>query len=197
MDTQRLILFFIFAFSVFLLLDAWQRDQQPAPAVAPAKPGAQEGAKPPQPAGPPTPGEKLAATQGAVPPATPRVTPQGALVTVETDYLVAEVDTHGGDLRRLELKHHRDTLDRKKRFVLFERGPDHVYAAQAGLIGGNLPNHRTVFTLERTAYDLPDGADQVEVGLVAPMVDGVVVRKVFRFHRASYLIDVGFEIANR
>jgi hypothetical protein len=30
MDSQRLILFFVFAFSVFLLLDGWQRDRQPA-----------------------------------------------------------------------------------------------------------------------------------------------------------------------
>ena len=34
MDSQRLILFFVFSFSVFLLLDAWQREQPPAqPAV--------------------------------------------------------------------------------------------------------------------------------------------------------------------
>jgi YidC/Oxa1 family membrane protein insertase len=30
MDSQRLILFFVFSFSVFMLLDAWQREQQPA-----------------------------------------------------------------------------------------------------------------------------------------------------------------------
>jgi hypothetical protein len=28
MDSQRLILFFVFSFSLFLLFDAWQRDQQ-------------------------------------------------------------------------------------------------------------------------------------------------------------------------
>ena len=32
MDTQRLILFVIFSFSVLMLWDAWQRDQRPEPA---------------------------------------------------------------------------------------------------------------------------------------------------------------------
>lgn len=32
MDTQRLILFFIFSFSLLLLWDAWQKDQRPKPA---------------------------------------------------------------------------------------------------------------------------------------------------------------------
>ncbi len=34
MDTQRLILFFIFSFSLLLLWDAWQKDQRPKPAPA-------------------------------------------------------------------------------------------------------------------------------------------------------------------
>ena len=29
MESQRLILFFVFSFSLFMLYDAWQRDQQP------------------------------------------------------------------------------------------------------------------------------------------------------------------------
>ena len=36
MESQRLILFFVFSFSVFLLLDAWQREHQPPTAVASA-----------------------------------------------------------------------------------------------------------------------------------------------------------------
>ena len=31
MDTQRLILFMLFTFSVFFLMDAWQKDKQPQP----------------------------------------------------------------------------------------------------------------------------------------------------------------------
>jgi YidC/Oxa1 family membrane protein insertase len=60
MESQRLILFFVFAFSVFLLLDGWQREQQAArvPAVAEKGDKASSSTTPT-----PTPGEKLAATQ--------------------------------------------------------------------------------------------------------------------------------------
>ena len=34
MDTQRLILFIVFSFSILMLWDAWQKEQHPAPAVS-------------------------------------------------------------------------------------------------------------------------------------------------------------------
>ena len=41
MDTQRLILFFVFVFSTFMLVDAWQREQRPqAPQTQSAAKGA-------------------------------------------------------------------------------------------------------------------------------------------------------------
>jgi YidC/Oxa1 family membrane protein insertase len=195
MDSQRLILFFVFSFSVFMLLDAWQREQQPA------RPAASEAAKaekavPPS-AQPPVPGDKLTATQGAVPHQGGRGVPEtGATIRVETDLLIAHLSSHGGDVRRLQFKNHRDTLERSKDFVLFETGAERTYVAQAGLIGSGLPNHRTTYTAKGDNYQLAAGQEQVEVRLVAPAADGVQVTKVYRFRRGSYLIDVSFEIAN-
>ncbi len=195
MDSQRLILFFVFAFSVFMLLDGWQREQQPArPAASEA--GKAEKAVPPS-AQPPVPGDKLTATQGAVPQQGGRDTPEtGATIRVETDLLIATIGSHGGDVRRLQFKNHRDTLDRSKDFVLFETDAERTYVAQAGLIGSGLPNHRTVYTATGDNYQLAAGQEQVEVRLVAPPADGVQVTKVYRFRRGSYLIDVSFEVAN-
>jgi YidC/Oxa1 family membrane protein insertase len=194
MDSQRLILFFVFSFSVFMLLDAWQREQQPArPAAADAVKG--EKAMPPS-AQPPVPGDKLTATQGAVPQQGRGAPETGATIRVETDLLIAHLSSHGGDVRRLQFKNHRDTLERSKDFVLFETGAERTYIAQAGLIGSGLPNHRTIYTATGDNYQLADGQEQVEVRLAAPAADGVQVTKVYRFRRGSYLIDVGFEIAN-
>jgi YidC/Oxa1 family membrane protein insertase len=120
MDSQRLILFFVFSFSVFMLLDAWQRDQQPArpPSAVAAK---DEKAMPPS-AQPPVPGEKLTASQSAVPKQGRGAPETGVTIRVETDVLSADISSYGGDVRRLEFKNHRDTLDRSKNFVLFETG---------------------------------------------------------------------------
>jgi YidC/Oxa1 family membrane protein insertase len=193
MDSQRLILFFVFSFSVFMLLDAWQRDQQPPAAVHSDKSG--KGTSPA--AQPPVPGDKLAVSQAAVPQQERSAALSGATIRVETDLYIAQISTHGGDLRRLQFKKHRDTLDKSKDFVLFEMSPERTYVAQSGLIGNGLPNHRTLFTASGNDYQLVDGQDSLEVRLTAPAAEGVQAAKIYRFHRGSYLIDVEFAVDNK
>ena len=195
MDSQRLILFFVFSFSVFLLLDAWQRDQHPAPPATTTRDKADKAAPPAT--QPPAPSDQLIAAQTAVPQQGQRQPEAGTTIRVETDLLIAHVSTYGGDLRRLQFKKHRDTLDRKKDFVLFEITSERTYLAQSGLIGGGLPNHRTLFTAAGDRFQLGDGQERVEVRLSAPQAGGIQVTKIYRFHRGSYLIDVGFELTNQ
>jgi YidC/Oxa1 family membrane protein insertase len=193
MESQRLILFFIFSFSLFLLFDAWQRDQRP-----PAPPTAATEAAKKDATIPPPPSEKLATTTPAAKETPPQAgVGKGASIHVDTDVFSAEISTAGGDIRRLELKQHRDVEDAKKNFVLFQQRPDHVYVAQSGLLGGNLPTHRTEYSAAATEYKLAPGTDTLEVRLEAPLADGVKVTRVYRFKRGSYVIEVSFEIENR
>jgi YidC/Oxa1 family membrane protein insertase len=196
MDSQRLILLIVFSMSLFMLVDAWQRDKQPVVVQTQGPATAQKDATLP-----PVPTDKLAVPQApnavaGAPQAPTGTLANGATIHVETDLVKAEINTMGGDLRRLELKQHRDIEDPKRNFVLFEQRPDHTYVAQSGLIGGDLPNHRTTYTSSSTEYTLPNGAKDVEVRLEAPPVNGVKVAKIYRFHRGSYLVDVLFEINN-
>jgi YidC/Oxa1 family membrane protein insertase len=195
MDNQRLILFILFTFSVFMLFEAWQRETRPP--VSPTPVAASTPSGPAQTAVP-------AATQplsAAPAPAAAQPAPTGALqrgdvVRVETDLFVADINTAGGDLRRLELLGHRATLDKTKNMLLMQEA-DHTYIAQAGLIGNGLPNHRTRFTAEGKAYKLADGAASLAVRLVAPEAEGLKVTKVYTFHRGRYEIDVTFEVENK
>ena len=196
MDSQRLILFFVFSFSVFMLLDAWQRDQQPARPPAAVAGKADQDKAPPASVQVPVPGEKLAAGQGAVPKQDRKLPESGVAIRVETDVLIAELSSHGGDVRRVEFKNHRDTVERAKNFVLLESRPGRTYIAQAGLIGEGLPNHRTLYSAPGESFRLAEGQDQLEVRLTAQAADGVKVARIFRFQRGSYLIDVSFEISN-
>ncbi len=189
MDMQRLFLLMVFCLSVFLLVDAWQREHSKTPAAQNEHPGKTQQVAP-------TPGEKLTAVQQS------QDTPQAAAfeagrrIAVKTDYLLAEIDTAGGDLRKLELLKHRDTLDKKKNFVLLQYEPEHIYVAQSGLIGHDLPTHKTQFSAEATSYELKPGAERLEVRLTTPAVAGIKVTKVYTFHKSSYLIDVSYEITN-
>jgi len=205
MDSQRLILFFVFSFSVFMLVDAWQRDQLPPPsqqAAVPAKDGKAAAPGVPSPSAPPAahvpvPSEKLAAgPQAGVPRQEARAAEQQSTIRVETDLVVARIGARGGDLVHLQFKKHRGTLDKTKEFVLLDNSPERTYLAQSGLIGPGLPNHHTAFRAAAERYQLADGQDRLEVRLTAAAADGAKVTKIYRFQRGSYLIDVSYEIVN-
>jgi len=198
MDSQRLILFFVFTMSVFLLYEGWQRDQQSVQtaAVAPVPvPGAKPGAVPAKgDAGSVPPAPSTTLTQNLAAPAAAAVVNGGKTIKVETDLYFAEISTVGGDLVSLRLKKHGGTLDHKQNFVLFTRSADHVYVAQSGLIGAGLPNHQTTYAAQALEYKMAEGASGLEIRLEA--AGDVKSAKTYRFQRNSYVIDVKHELTN-
>ena len=193
MDQRRLILFLIFSFSLVMLWEGWIKHNQPPAAQQQAAAG---GAAPadgavPTPTLSATPGQPVVPGEQAAQAATvPRA-------VVETDLLRAEVSAQGGDIVRLELKQHKASGEAGGNFVLLDDGTTrHQYAAQSGLIGEGLPNHKTLFELPGGELRLKDGENGVELRLQAPEQNGVQVTKVMRFARGSYLIDVAYEIRN-
>jgi len=199
MDTQRLILFIIFSFSLLMLWEAWQRENRPPPtAAAGSEAGSVQVPTPSAPASAvaPAPSDATPArstASGVAAPSGP-VAGQGALIRVRTDVIAAEVSTLGGDVVRLELLSHKDTQDTTRNFVLLS--PEYRYAAQSGLTGGDLPNHKTQFSAPAEEYTLGPDKESVEVRLEATTPGGVRVAKVLTFKRGSYVIDVAEEIVN-
>ena len=197
MDTRRLILFFIFGFSMLMLWEAWQKDYGPKPAAqapqsqvpasvpaTPAKPGAQ-----PVAAAPATPRAPDGSVPGAAAPAA-----NGETITVRTDLIVVDIDTLGATLKRVELLKHKEAKDSAKNLVLL--GPEHRYEAQSGLTGNSGPNHRSLWQAKPGSLVLGDGQDTLDVRFTAQGADGLEVTKLYRFKRNSYSIDVVLEIKN-
>jgi YidC/Oxa1 family membrane protein insertase len=190
MDTQRLILLFIFSFSLLMLWEAWDKQGRPKPPAtppsvqqgvpAPAKPAAADTAKPAAPAASAVPGVDAAA--------------KGETIRITTDLMVAEVDTLGGTLKRVELLQHKDSKDPTKPFELL--GPEHHYEAQSGLAGDAGPNHRTLWRAQPGERALGPGRDAVELRLSASGKDGLEVTKIYTFKRDSYVIDIALEMRN-
>lgn len=188
MDLQRLFLFLIFAFSLVLVWDGWQRYQHPEQYVQQESVVAKDPAKPQ--AGLPSAGSQVA-------PAQQTVRPEAKTIRVKTDLFEAEIDSIGGDISRLALLKHPDGVDQTKPLVLFQRGAGtHNYVAQSGLLGAGLPNHNTSFVAEQESYELTANADQVQVRLKADGAATLQVVKVITFHKGSYLIDVAYELEN-
>jgi len=194
MDTQRLILLVIFSFSLLMLWEAWEKEKRPKP--APQAPAAQQGVPVPGKPAPPA-----AQAPGVAPQPAPAAVPaaaaaaKGEIVRARTDLLVAEIDTLGGTLKRLELLKHKDSADPTKNFVLF--GPDRSYEAQSGITREGGPNHLTLWTASAREVALEPGKDTVEVRLTGAGRDGVSVEKVYTFKRDSYVVDLSLEVQNR
>lgn len=191
MDTKRLILFVVFSFSILMLWDAWQKDQQP-PATQPQNIQEKSAV-----ATTPQPGAQLAA-----PSAAPAIKSGGESlekakrIKVKTDLFNVEIDTHGGDLRKVELTKYHDANDKNKPLLLLNDQPEDIYVAQSGLIGTNLPTHQSVFDAAATDYQLGKDQSTLDVKLSWSEPGGVKVDKIFTFRQGSYVVDVSYRIFN-
>lgn len=185
MDNRRLILLFVFGFSIIMLWDAWQKHNQPAPPVAAtqAVPSASSNLVP----------APSADSKAIVPnSANGQGISSAPKVRIKTDLFQAEISAQGGDLVHLELEKHLADGDTKKNLVLFDSGEHHIYLGQSGLTGEGQPNHKSLWQILPGATELKDGQDSLEVKLAATDTSGNKVIKTYTFHRGSYLVDVSF-----
>ena len=202
MDIKRTVLWVVFSLSIVLLWDNWMRHNGrpsmffPTPASQQAKPasGTTNAAST---ARNDVPQSSAASAPPGVTPALPDGAPaalKGETIRITTDNFKADIDTLGGDLKRLELLKHRDADDPKINMVLFDSSATRVYLAQSGLIGGAFPNHKTGFTAVPGARTL-DNANQLQLVLEAEQ-GGLKLTKTYTFKRGDYGIDVKHTVTN-
>ena len=190
MDTQRLILFLIFAFSALFLWEAWQKEHAPTP-PPPPKSATKSNELPAQ-APPPS----AAASSQAPVPGEGAAPAAGQMITIKTDSYTAEVDTAGGVITLVALDKHRDAQDPSKPYLALQKNAERVFVAQAGLIGPGMPNHRTVYQALPGPRTLGPGESAIDLKLQATDAQGDKVTQVLTFHRGSYVIDVAFDVTN-
>jgi YidC/Oxa1 family membrane protein insertase len=199
-DQLRTLLFVALFAVAFLIWQAWRVDYGPERAP-PAAPAAQDAVDrigvPPAPDVP----DALAGDVPRTLPAdglAPAVVGDGQRVVVTTDLLRAEIDTRGGNLHRVDLLDYPVSVDRPDEpFGLMNDTLPNVFMAQSGLVGSSeAPTHHALFVPEATSYTLGHGQDRVEVRLHWAGDGPIAVDKVYVFHRDSYVVDVGFEVAN-
>lgn len=206
METKKLVLIIIFSTSLLFLWEAWQKEI--GPPISQVTPGATSSAtSQAQDPSLPVPGNKLVTSSessgipnatGVTPSVTPNLFTIGKKIKVTTDLIVAEIDTAGGDIRQLGLLTHPSKEDKDKPYQLLSDNAARFHVAQSGLVGDDMPNHKTQYTVESNVYnyELGAGQDKVVVRLLAPKVNNVQVAKVYTFHRDTFVIDVAFEIQN-
>ena len=200
MDIKRTILWVVFSFSLLMLWENYNQytgkpslffgNPTPTQTAASGTNGANGDASVPTAT---TPAPAANATAAAVP-AAGAAPVKHELVTITTDVVKAEIDTAGGEIRYLELLKHHESGDSSKDVVLFDSTPTQTYLGQTGLIGGDYPNHKTLFTVQPGPRTLGNG-NQVQLVLTAEQ-GGVKLVKTFIFKRDDYRIDVRHEVIN-
>jgi len=188
MDTRRLILVFVFSFSLVMLWEAWQKYNNPQAPLATTPAASAIAPVPETTASAPVSAASVPEGSAASPSA------KAEIIKIKTDLFVADVSTQGGTIVGLELNNYKASEDKLRNFSLFDA--KHQYAAQSGLIGEGLPNHKTLYTVSSGNLELGADAKNVELRLQAPVVNGVKVTKIYTFNRGSYLINVAYEIDN-
>ena len=190
MDLQRLFLFFIFTFSLFMVWDGWQKHQHPETGIQQSEIPDKNKTKTE------VPSVSKLVQSGPISNQQDNAS-SARMIKVRTDVIEAEISTKGGDIDRLALLKHPDALDKNRPLVLFEQGPGtHNYIAQSGLIGDGLPNHNTIFDSEQEQYELIGDSDQIQVKLKALPQSDLKVTKIITFHKGSYVINVSYELEN-
>jgi len=209
MDNLRLALWLALGLALFLCYEAWQRDYAPpppayqasAPSVATAPvPGSAALPIAPTPGGAATP---AAATPLAAPSITPHaVTPpvgvRGTPVRVRTDLLDAELDTQGADLTRVDLLAYPVAKGGAEPVRLIDARRDAWRVTQSGLRAreGAAPDHHALWQPAASGFAMAEGSDTLRVPFRWERGDGLVVEKVYTFHRGDHRIGLEYTVRN-
>lgn len=209
MNQTRVILLVAIAVVGFLLVQKWETDfALPPPSstapIATATEAPSDGSVPDAPVAGVADASVPAAPQAAEIPAVdaavvssePQSTAESILV--ETDTLRLVLSTRGASIQTADLVNFPVSLNRPQELVrLFSTEPQFWHVPQTGLVSATqaTPTHEALYTTRQTEWRLQPGRDQLEVDF--EWRDGErVVRKIYRFERGSYTIDVRFDVVN-
>ena len=203
MDTQRIIALVVFSASSLFLWEAWQKhNRPPAPPTAPVT--AQAGSSVPNtvatvptiPSGANGTGAAVANVAPAQNVAATSEAPKSAQrISVQTDTLQVELDTQGGDVRKVTLLKHPARGDANHAFSLMQDKVGAYFIAQSGLLGHELPTHAALWKATATSFDLGSN-EKLNVILTNNDVAGISVSKTYMFKRGSYVVDIRYDIKN-
>ncbi len=196
MDFQRLLLVAALSFTLLMIWQAWQKDYG-----QPQSPIVQDQAAPAEAERKDMPGVPVEAGLATQPSDAPSV--QGVKtaqrINVRTDVYDIEIDSVGGDLRRVDLLDYPVAVDKPDEpFRLMDDGKN-FFIAQAALlpVGDSVaPNHHQTFVADKQSYQMGKGEDTLKVRLNWSNGEGLDIDKIYTFHRGSYVIDVDFEVKN-
>ena len=123
----------------------------------------------------------------------------GKIITIATNVIQAQINTLGGDLTQLNLLGHTSIDNPHQSYELLMNTPTHVFITQTGLISNTdtaLPNHHTLYTVDKYDYVLAPNDNAVTVNLHVSESNGIAIIKSYTFQRNSYIVNISYTIIN-
>jgi YidC/Oxa1 family membrane protein insertase len=196
MEKFRTLLYVSLALVLFLIWQAWERDYGQLAQPDTAEPAAQQAPQNEDVPSAPTAPVTVTALDAA-PASTPKLPSQGKRIHVMTDVFDIEIDTQGGDLRKVDLIKYPVAVDQPDQpFRLMTDKQDELFISQSGLLGDNAPKHTTVYKSAADNYVMREGEDKLGVTLEWWGENGIKIEKVYTFKRGKYDIEVEYRVRN-
>jgi YidC/Oxa1 family membrane protein insertase len=194
MENHRLLLYFTLFFVIYLLWAEWQMDYGPKAVVEVPQASTQTVTESsdhiPQP--------DIAASTAAAIEVDKQPDTRSQRILVVTDVVEVEIDTRGGDVKRLMLRNYAVSADKPlEKLNLLTDADVNYHIAQSGLVSGKAntaPTHNAIYTAEQSSYRLAEGENEIRVPLNWKADDGTQVTKTFIFRRNDYAVDVNYNI---
>ncbi len=174
MENRRVVLLALMGVIAFLLYQSWIKDYGPQAAASSA---------------PAATATETALSAGA----------GTARIHVVTDNMAVEIDPNGGDLRRVELLAYPVSKDKPdQKLPLLNDRDGHWSILQSGLAGTDHSylSSETPLAAAQAHFDLNVSSNTLEVPLEYHDPSGFDVRKLYRFHRDSYIVDLEQTLVN-
>ena len=199
MGNHRLLLYFTLFFVTYMIWAQWQLAYGPKPEMRPDVVAQNQttNANGIVPQAVPSP-NNTGSTTSTVQEIASEAVSKGQRIKVVTDVLDVEINTQGGDIRRVLLRDYAVTADKPEvKLVLLTDDKINYQIAQSGLVSvnkGSAPSHNALYQSEKNEYRLAEGEDSIEIPLYWQNESGVQIKKVIRFKRNDYVIDVDYHI---
>ena len=179
MGNPRIILYFTLFFIIYMIWAQWQMDYGPKPETVAQTEGQANSDTGLVPQAAPIPGNEVS----SMPVIQEAIIPGSQKIKVVTDVLDVEIDTQGGDIRRVVLRDYSVKANEPEvKLVLLTDENINYHVAQSGLVSadkGTAPSHKEIYRSENNIYRLAEGEDLIEVPLYWENDSGVKVKKVF------------------
>lgn len=200
MDIKKLVLYALAAILFFSLYSEWQKEH-PANTASTQTEQAQHQSNVP-PTFNPAASRHSDAQAVSQPTEVKHAITNGKVITVKTDVLNVEINTHGGALTQAELVKYPVSLQKKNTPIkLLNNNENQLYIAESGLTNlaaKGKTNAESVinYSAGKATYQLEPNQKELVVTLHGQAANGLQVEKSYIFKRDSYRVELQYKIIN-